>query len=105
MGPGNEAVYVVDDDRTVREALSALLQANGKEVRMFNSETEFLSIERKDGAACLILDLKMPGMNGLEVQRFVSERVLIPIIFITGSGDISSTVKAMRCCRLPHEAY
>jgi len=47
MGPGNETVYVVDDDRTVREALSALLQANGKEVRMFNSGTEFLSIERR----------------------------------------------------------
>ncbi len=68
MGPGNEAVYVVDDDRTVREALSALLQANGKEVRMFNSETEFLSIERKDGAACLILDLKMPGIRSPEVR-------------------------------------
>jgi hypothetical protein len=53
IGPGNETVYVVDDDRTVGEALSELLQGNGKEVQMFNSGTEFLSIERKDGAACL----------------------------------------------------
>ena len=64
MGPGNEAVYVVDDDRTVREALSALLQANCKEVRMFNSGTEFLSIERKDAAACLLLDKALTYLFG-----------------------------------------
>jgi FixJ family two-component response regulator len=96
MGPGNETVYIVDDDPIVRDALSSLLRANGKNVRMFTSGTEFLSFEREDTAACLILDLKMPGMNGLEVQRFVSAKISIPIIFITGRGDIPSTVTAMK---------
>jgi FixJ family two-component response regulator len=97
MGPGNETVYIVDDDPIVGDALSSLLRANGKHVRMFTSGPEFLSFERDDTAACLILDLKMPGMNGLEVQKFVSAQLSIPIIFITGRGDIPSTVEAMKC--------
>lgn len=96
MGPENEVVYIVDDDPTVRDALSSLLRANGKDVRLFASGTEFLSFERKDAAACLILDLKMPGMNGLEVQKVISAQISIPIIFITGGGDIPATVKAMK---------
>jgi FixJ family two-component response regulator len=96
MGPENEVVYIVDDDAKVRDALSSLLRANGKDVRLFASGTEFLSFERKDAAACLILDLKMPGMNGLEVQKVISAQISIPIIFITGGGDIPATVKAMK---------
>ena len=96
MGPKNELVYIVDDDPIVRDALSSLLRANGKDVRSFTSGTEFLGLKRDDTAACLILDLKMPGMNGLEVQRLVSAKISIPIIFITGRGDIPSTVKAMK---------
>ena len=96
MGPENEVVYIVDDDAKVRDALSSLLRANGKDVRLFASGTEFLSFERKDTAACLILDLKMPGMNGLEVQKVISAQISIPIIFITGGGDIPATVKAMK---------
>jgi FixJ family two-component response regulator len=96
MGPENEVIYIVDDDAKVRDALSSLLRANGKDVRLFASGTEFLSFERKDTAACLILDLKMPGMNGLEVQRVISAQISIPVIFITGRGDIPSTVKAMK---------
>jgi FixJ family two-component response regulator len=96
MGPENEVVYIVDDDAKVRDALSSLLRANGKDVRLFASGTEFLSFERKDTAACLILDLKMPGMNGLDVQRVISAQIAIPIIFITGGGDIPATVKAMK---------
>ena len=96
MGPENEVVYIVDDDPIVRDALSSLLRANGKDVRLFTSGTEFLGLKRDDTAACLILDLKMPGMNGLEVQRLVSAQISIPIIFITGRGDIPSTVKAMK---------
>jgi FixJ family two-component response regulator len=96
MGPENEVVYIVDDDAKVRDALSSLLRANGKDVRLFASGTEFLSFERKDTAACLVLDLKMPGMNGLDVQRVISAQISIPIIFITGRGDIPATVKAMK---------
>jgi FixJ family two-component response regulator len=96
MGPENEVVYIVDDDAKVRDALSSLLRANGKVVRLFASGTEFVTFERKDTAACLVLDLTMPGMNGLEVQRVISAQISIPIIFITGRGDIPATVKAMK---------
>jgi FixJ family two-component response regulator len=97
-------VYIVDDDPVVRDALSSLLRTNGRDVRLFRSGAEFLSFERLDTVACLILDLKMPGMNGLEVQRIISAQISIPIIFITG-GDIPSTVKhAGRRRRLPYEA-
>jgi FixJ family two-component response regulator len=96
MGLESEIVYIVDDDPTVREALSSLLRANGKKVRLFTSGAEFLSVKRDDTAACLVLDLKMPGMSGLEVQKAVSAQTTIPIVFITGRGDIPSTVKAMK---------
>jgi FixJ family two-component response regulator len=96
MKPKPEVVYIVDDDSIVRDALSSLLRANGKDVRSFTSGTEFLGLNRDDSAACLILDLKMPGMSGLEVQEVVSAQISIPVIFITGRGDIPSTVKAMK---------
>jgi FixJ family two-component response regulator len=96
MGPENEVVYIVDDDPIVRDALSSLLRANGRDVRLFTSGAEFLSFKRDDTAACLILDLKMPGMSGLEVQSVLSALISIPIIFITGRGDIPSTVRAMK---------
>jgi FixJ family two-component response regulator len=96
MDSENETVYVVDDDPIVREALWSLLRANGKNVQLFASGKEFLGTVRRDAAACLILDLKMPAMNGLEVQSVVSAQISIPIIFITGRGDIPSTVKAMK---------
>jgi FixJ family two-component response regulator len=96
MGLDSEIVYVVDDDPVIGEALSSLLRANGKNVLLFTSGTEFLSFRRNDTAACLVLDLKMPGMGGLEVQKAVSAQTSIPIVFITGRGDIPSTVKAMK---------
>ena len=95
MGP-NEMVYVVDDDARVGEALSTLLRADGKNVRLFTSGRDFLDFERKDSCACLILDLKMPELNGLEVQKLISADTTIPVIFITGRGDIPSTVRAMK---------
>jgi FixJ family two-component response regulator len=95
MGP-NEIVYIVDDDLSVGEALSTLLRANGRNVRIFTSGREFLDFERKDGCACLILDLRMPGLNGLEVQKLISDETTIPVIFITGRGDVPSTVRAMK---------
>jgi FixJ family two-component response regulator len=96
MGLLNEMVYIVDDDLTVCDALSSLLRANGKNVRALSSGAEFLSFERRDAGACLILDLRMPGMDGLEVQRLVSHQASIPVIFITGRGDVPSTVRAMK---------
>jgi FixJ family two-component response regulator len=91
-----EMVYIVDDDPRVREALSSLLRATGKSVRIFTSGKEFLDFQREDSCACLVLDLKMPGLGGLEVQRSVSAKTSIPVIFITGRGDIPSTVTAMK---------
>jgi FixJ family two-component response regulator len=96
MESASELVYVVDDDRRVREALSALLRANGRVVHAFNSGREFLDTPRQKVVACLILDLRMPGMNGLEVQKLVSRDSQIPVIFITGRGDVPSTVLAMK---------
>src|SRR5712672_13477 len=96
MGLLNEMVYIVDDDLTVCDALSSLLRANGKNVRALSSGTEFLSFERRDAGACLILDLRMPGMDGLEVQKLISNQTSIPVIFITGRGDVPSTVRAMK---------
>jgi len=92
----NEMVYVVDDDPRVGEALSSLLRANGKVVRMFTSGQDFLDVRREDSCACLVLDLKMPGLGGLELQKLISAKTSIPIIFITGRGDIPSTVSAMK---------
>jgi FixJ family two-component response regulator len=96
MEPTKEMVYIVDDDPRVREALSSLLRASRKDVRIFSSGQEFLDFRRDDSCACLILDLKMPGLGGLEVQRSISAKTSIPVIFITGRGDIPSTVTAMK---------
>jgi FixJ family two-component response regulator len=92
----NEMVYIVDDDFRVRESLSALLRACGREVVPFASGQEFLAYQRTDDCACLLLDLSMPSMNGLEVQREVMAHAALPVIFITGRGDVPSTVQAMK---------
>ncbi|MFM0376053.1 response regulator [Paraburkholderia strydomiana] len=96
MESANELVYVVDDDERVREALSTLLRANGKDVHAFSSGREFLDIPRQRVVSCLILDLRMPGMSGLELQTLVGMYSQIPIVFITGRGDVPSTVLAMK---------
>jgi FixJ family two-component response regulator len=94
--PSSEIVYVVDDDASVGEALASLLRANGKQVRMFTSGQDFLNFRRPDSCACLILDLSMPGLNGLQVQEVIAGQATMPVIFITGCGDIPSTVSAMK---------
>ena len=96
MAPSSEVVYIVDDDASVREALSSLLRANGKRVELFTSGQDFLDFPRQDSCACLILDLRMPGMNGLQVQESIAAQTTIPVIFITGRGDVPSTVTAMK---------
>jgi FixJ family two-component response regulator len=94
----NEAmVFVVDDDESVREALSSLIRSVGLSVETFASAHEFLQKPLPDVPACLILDVRMPGLSGLDLQRDLAEaNIRIPIIFITGHGDIPMSVRAMK---------
>src|SRR5260370_3785891 len=94
--PSSEMVYFVDDDASVVDAISSLLRANGKQVKMFTSGKDFLDFERRDSGARLILYLRMPGLNGLQVQESIAAQTTIPVIFITGRGDVPSTVTAMK---------
>ena len=96
MTVDRQVVFVVDDDARVREALSSLLASAGLEVAVFASATEFLDADKPDAPACLVLDLELPDINGLELQKELAEREAPPIVFITGHGDIPSSVKAMK---------
>lgn len=90
-------VYIVDDDESVREALSSLVRSVGLRVQTFASAQDFLNHVRSDAPACLVLDVRMPGLSGLELQRMLVEAgQALPIIFITGHGDIPMTVRAMK---------
>jgi len=90
-------VYVVDDDKRVREALESLLRSSNRRVRTFASAAEYLAFARSDDAiSCLILDIDMPEMSGLELQQELGAHDAPSIIFLTGYGDIPSTVKAMK---------
>jgi FixJ family two-component response regulator len=90
-------VFVVDDDISVRESLELLLQHEGWHVETFTSAQEFLDRPREFTPSCLVLDISLPGLNGLELQkRIVVERPDLPVIFITGHGDIPMTVQAMK---------
>ena len=93
--PG-EVIYVVDDDISIREAMTDLLVALRLAVISFESAESFLRHERADSAACLILDLQLPQMSGLELQRRLAQSSNLPVIFITGHGDIPSSVRAMK---------
>ena len=98
MSSGNDAtVFVVDDDDQMRAAMQRLLKSVGLRTEAFASPQEFLRRKLPDGPSCLILDVRLPGMSGLDVQRKLTETGLqIPVIFITGHGDIPMTVKAMK---------
>jgi FixJ family two-component response regulator len=90
-------VYVIDDDASVRRGLSNLVRSVGLRVEVFASASEFLAAERSNAPACLILDVRMPGLSGLDFQAELTKaQNRIPIIFITGHGDIPMTVKAMK---------
>jgi RNA polymerase sigma factor (sigma-70 family) len=92
-----QIVYVVDDDPDVREGVSALLQSVGLKVVAFSSTVEFLTHKRSQEPSCLILDVRLPGLSGLDFQAELARAQKdIPIIFITGHGDIPMTVKAMK---------
>ena len=90
-------VYIVDDDPDVRKALGRLLKADGYESITFASAVEFVDYPHPDSPACLLLDIKMPEMSGLELQERLSEKgIAIPIVFITAHGTIPDTVKALK---------
>ena len=97
MSGAGPIVFVVDDDASVRAALDSLFRSVGLVVRSFGSAQEFLSEPPADGPACLVVDVRLPGMSGLDLQRQLAERdTAPPIIIITGHGDIPMTVRAMR---------
>jgi len=89
--------FVVDDDLSVREGLGSLIRAAGLAVRTFASAQEFLACSREETPSCLILDVRLPGLSGLDLQQRMAEAGLeIPIIFITGHGDVPTSVRAMK---------
>src|SRR5437868_5129596 len=97
MNQVDAKVFVIDDDESIREALKSLIRSVGLCVETFASAQEFLQCERPDVPSCLVLDVRMPGLSGLDLQRELSEaNIHIPIIFITGHGDIPMSVRAMK---------
>jgi len=95
VNPEEAIVLAVDDDASMREALSRLFRSVGMRTQIFASAEDFLRFERPDAPACLVLDVRLPGLSGLELQRELADRE-IPIIFITGHGDIPMSVEAMK---------
>jgi FixJ family two-component response regulator len=99
---GNEAVtesvvFVIDDDASVRRSLTNLFQSVGLKVAAFGSASELLNSDLPDAVSCLVLDIRLPGLSGLDLQtEFANANIHIPIIFITGHGDIPMTVRAMK---------
>ncbi len=96
MNSESPVVFVVDDDHRVREALSSLISSVGLRVAVFGSAAEFLESERPDAPACLVLDLQLPGTSGLELQQQLLAGDTPPIVFISGHGDIPSSVRAIK---------
>lgn len=90
-------VYVVDDDPSVLRSVERLLRSEGYDLETFTSAQEFLDFQHPDTPSCLILDVKMPGLSGLELQeRLTDKEISLPIIFITGHGTVPASVKAMK---------
>jgi FixJ family two-component response regulator len=97
MNPESPIVFVVDDDVSVREALRNLLRSVGLKVEMFATAEEFLSSEKSYSHGCLVLDVRMPGLSGLDLQRQLADsHRQIPIVFITAHGDIPMSVRAVK---------
>ena len=94
---GAPTVFVVDDDAGVRASIQGLLKSAGMRSESFGTAEEFLRSKRPDAPSCLVLDVRLPGMNGLDFQHKLADaQIQIPIIFITGHGDIPMSVKAMK---------
>jgi FixJ family two-component response regulator len=97
MTDSNPIVFVVDDDASVRDAVKRLIASVGLRVETFGSAREFLTHKRPEAPGCLVLDVRLPDLDGLEFQRTLAEaNIYIPIIFITGHGDIPMSVRAMK---------
>ena len=97
MPTGVPTVFIIDDDTSVRASIQGLLKSVSLRSEAFATAREFLGSKRPDGPSCLILDVRLPGVNGLDFQRELADAgIRIPIIFITGHGDIPMTVKAMK---------
>jgi FixJ family two-component response regulator len=90
-------VFVIDDDASLRESLSSLLRSIGLHVELFDSAAQFLKSKRPDVPSCLVLDVRLPGLSGLDFQsELIKNDIHVPIIFITGHGDIPMSVRAMK---------
>ncbi|MFV8836147.1 response regulator [Aquisalimonas sp.] len=90
-------VFIVDDDAAIRDSLSCLIRSAGFRPVAFGSGEEFLKAAKADGPACVLLDLRMPGISGTEVQAMMqAERCLIPVIFLSGDGDLRTAVRAVK---------
>jgi len=97
MTEPDAVVFVVDDDPSVRRSTERLLRAAGLKVQTFSSAREFLASHRSEGPACLVLDVRMPGLSGMDLQHELAQSgIRIPIIFITAHGDIPMSVRAMK---------
>ncbi|WP_072372667.1 response regulator transcription factor [Hyphomicrobium sp. NDB2Meth4] len=97
MSDEQAVVYVIDDDESIREALRSLLATVGLDVRTFATTRDFLEAKRPDAASCLVLDVRLPGVSGLDFQgELTRSGIAFPIIFISGHGDIPMTVRAIK---------
>jgi FixJ family two-component response regulator len=97
MGEAESVVFIIDDDPLYRSSSERLVRSVGFDVQSFESARDFLSSRRPDAPSCLILDVRMPGLSGLDLQRELAEAgVHLPIIFVTGHGDIPMSVQAMK---------
>lgn len=96
-GPTSETIFLIDDDLSVREGLTALIESINLPVRSFGSAADFLTTQPVEAEGCIVLDVNMPGMNGLDLQREMNTAgVPLPVIFLTGHGDIPMTVRALK---------
>ena len=97
MAEPKAIVFVVDDDESVREGLGTLIRSAGLSVETFASAREFLARSPEDLPSCLVLDVRLPGLSGLDLQKRMAEvNIEIPIVFITGHGDVPTSVRAMK---------
>ncbi len=97
MSEDRAVVFVVDDDPSMRRSLESLLRSVGHDVRLFTSAQEFMQAARPDAPGCLLLDVRLPGMSGLTFQQeLMKADIMLPVIFITGHGDVPMTVRAMK---------